>query len=104
MEKYKKDNNFPLAVFGETIPVHIRKFDEEEDASGYYYPTEKVIEVDSSLDREDFFRVLLHETMHSAFDIVSLTAAISPELEEVVVDTLSKVVVKNFNLTRKKLK
>ena len=88
-------------VFGERIPVKIVYI---EDAGGHYYPDEKRIEIDSETDPLQFDRVLLHEVFHSAFDIVSLTAAISPELEEVVVDTLSKVVVKNFNLTRKKLK
>jgi len=91
----------PIMVFGEKIPVTILPI---EDAGGYYYPGEKRIEIDSNLPDHDFYRVLLHEIMHSALDRVSLSGTISSELEEVIVDTLSKVVVENFSLKQKTIK
>lgn len=88
----------PLTIFGQVVPVFIVPL---EKAGGYYYPTEKKIEIDSSLPDQDFPRALLHEIFHATFDRVSFSQAIPSELEEVLVDTLSKVVVENFTLKQK---
>ena len=99
---YKKLNKVrPILVFGEKIPVTILPL---EDAGGYFYPNERRIEIDSELSDKDFYRILLHEIMHSALDRVSVSGNIPSELEEVIVDTLSKVISENFYIKQKPIK
>jgi hypothetical protein len=44
---------------------------------------------------------LLHELFHACFHECSLTQGIPHELEEVIVDLLSRVVVENFTIRRR---
>lgn len=60
------------------------------------------ITYDPTLKGDKLAETILHEMFHAVFEEVSLAQAISPELEEICVDTMAKAVARNFTLTSKK--
>jgi len=61
----------------------------------------KTIAVDASLEGDEYWETLIHEAIHAVFSEVSLHQAIDCGVEEIVCDTISKMVVKNFTLKHK---
>ncbi len=93
-----------LKVFGKKYKLkHLQRL----ARSGLYglCDTEKEeIQIDSKLEDEIYWETILHELFHAVCHETSLQQAFSPDLEEVLVDLLSKSVVHNFDLKHKKKK
>ena len=68
---------------------------------GHCDPDKKTISIDSSLDNKEYCETVLHELFHAVFFECSINQAVSPDLEEVIVDLLSRSVLQNFNLKSK---
>lgn len=69
---------------------------------GEYCKESHTITYDPKLKGDRLTETILHEMFHAVFQEVSLAQAITPEIEEICVDTLAKAIAKNFTLTSKK--
>lgn len=91
-----------LIVFGEVVPVEYPEgLMIEHEAQGEYCSIRKKINIDPGLEGEDLDMCVVHELFHALADRISLNQAISKELEEILADTVAKVIVENFKLTNK---
>lgn len=95
----KKANT--IDIFGTTYTIIIEKDLVRSGIIGNCDKLKKVIMLDDSLKGDDYWSTLLHEIFHAVFHELSFIQAISPDLEEVVIDNLANAVVKNYKLTRK---
>lgn len=84
-----------LQILGQAVEVIVAPFETDDGipAAGQYRPDEKLIEIDPD---EDYWRVLLHEVTHALFDRIHFEPG--ELLEEVLCDTLAKVLTENFAL------
>ena len=91
-------NNKTLMVFGKKIRVKETTLDEA--TMGLYKHSQSEIQIKK--DSEDMMHTLIHELGHAICCRGSLQQAISPELEEILVDQFATVITENFNLEFKK--
>lgn len=68
---------------------------------GRCLPNHRTIQIDPKLQGDERLETLLHELFHAALYETSANQPLSHDLEEVVVDVLARVVVKNFKLSKK---
>lgn len=87
-------------VFGTKYKVIITKLDEL--FSGKIYDKEKIIYINESDKKSEQLHTAIHELMHGLFKETSLNQAISPDLEEVIVNNVATLITKNFNISWKK--
>lgn len=62
---------------------------------------DKTIQIDPKLQGDERLETLLHELFHAALYETSANQPLSHDLEEVVVDVLARVVIRNFRLGKK---
>ena len=92
-----------LRIFGQRVKVKIVDgLIESRSAVGYYDPTNSIIAIDSSLDKQEFQTTLLHEVMHVIFCRLSIVQSIEPQLQEILCDVIAKALYENFILKNKK--
>ncbi len=93
-------NSKYLKVLGKKIKVVFRDMT-EENVCGHYLYAQKLIEINSALDPITQQVTLLHELVHAVFDRAGIHSAnISHDIEEIICDQVSKVILENFKLTR----
>lgn len=93
-------NSKYLKVLGKKIKVVFRDMT-EENVCGHYLYTQGLIEINNTLDPLTQQVTLLHELVHAVFDRAGIHSAnISHDIEEIIADQVSKVVLENFKLTR----
>lgn len=71
-------------------------------AEGMCLPREKIILIDKKLKGNDLLETIIHEFGHGVFTEGSLRQAVTPELEEIIVDLMARCLVKNFSIKQKK--
>jgi len=96
-------SKFPssIDVFGATIEIIERKYLTfgEDKVDGLFIPDQKVILIEKTLSKEDKIQTLIHELGHAVIWRVSINqSGLSPELEEVIVDTYATMLTEVFNL------
>lgn len=87
-------------VFGQIVRVEFAKLD--LSIGGLCHP-KGLIQINEELDESMVQQVLLHEFVHAVFGRVSLYQAITPEVEELIAESISKALCENFHLKPKKL-
>lgn len=91
----------PKAIFvlGETYKIVIKKGLLQDGIYGDCDKVEKIITLDSSLVKEEYWESLIHEIGHAIMHEASIEQSVSPQLEEVIVDLFAKVLVKNLKIS-----
>lgn len=98
----KLPSKFSLLVFGSRVPVTLTKnLALHAGALGQYQYINKSIQLEAEQHLEEMWKSLLHEAGHSLFDRIGLTQAVSKELEEIIVESYSKLIFENFALRLK---
>lgn len=91
-----------IVILGETIKVVWQKkpiVDQQgRQLAGYYdHVNRKVVVHQIGNEREDM-STLCHELIHSVLFTTGLSQVISPELNEVICESMSRFIEKNFRL------
>lgn len=90
-----------LKVLGKRIKVVFRDMT-EENVCGHYLYAKGLIEINNTLDLETQQITLLHELIHAVFDRSGVHSAnVSHDIEEIIADQISKVILENFKVTRR---
>jgi hypothetical protein len=93
---------FSLVVFGSRVPVSlVKNLALHAGALGQYQYLNKSIQLEAEQNNEEMCKSLLHEAGHSLFDRIGLTQAVSKELEEIIVESYSKLIYENFKIELK---
>ena len=87
-----------LLVFGETIPIELKKGMRDEGTLGEYNKETKIITMDADLPNDELMLTLLHEMGHAIEDRVSISQAIDKDVFEIITDTFAKCLVENFSI------
>lgn len=90
-----------LHVFGKKYRLERRSGLNKKGLDGECDTETHQILVDSKLKGDSYKEAVLHELFHAVIHECSINQAISHDLEEVIVDTLSRSVVKNFSIRHK---
>ena len=96
--KFKLPKRF--VIFGQLVKVEFADLDLH--IGGLCHPN-GLIQINKELDDSQVLQVLLHEFIHAVIGRVSLYQAITPEIEEIIAETISKSLCENFILKSKKL-
>jgi len=86
-------------IFGQKVLVEYADLD---DRIGGLSHSKGLIQINNRMPKNLVKQVLLHEFFHSVIGRTSLDQRISIDLEEILVEMLSKAVIENFNITIKK--
>lgn len=93
-------NSKYLKILGKRIKVVFRDMT-EENVCGHYLYAQNLIEINNQLDAVTQQVTLLHELIHAVFHRAGIhNANVSHDVEEIICDQVSKVVLENFKLTR----
>ena len=84
-----------VIVLGEKYKIKLIKDLKSKGICGECDFDKKIISIDSSLKKDDYWSTLIHEIGHAIFNEASINQAISHDLEEVIVDLFSRVMTKN---------
>ena len=89
-------------VFGKRIPIKYKRL-KAKGMLGCYDCIKQEIAIDAGLKypSDEFWRVYLHEVFHAVFARHSFDQTISPELEEMLVNSFALKVTELFNLELK---
>lgn len=71
----------------------------QEDLNGYFDPTKNQIVIDENLKESEYYKTLIHETIHAAFHRASIIQAIDEGVEEIICDLVATVLTENFRIT-----
>ena len=89
-------------IFGAIIPVeYVTDLIGDEGAEGIYCAKTKSIQIDDSLENDDYMMTLIHEFFHGISDRISLNQALDERLEEIICDAFAKCIVENFEIKTK---
>lgn len=76
-----------------------------DDADGLFIPSTFEIKIDKDLVGDDYVHTRLHEEFHAVWERLGLgNTEIPPEIQEIIVDGMSKYVTENYRLVDKKSK
>ncbi len=89
-----------LMVFGQVVKVRYAKL---KKANGLSHES-GLIEISEDLAPSKVKQILIHEFLHSVIYRLSLDGTLSLELEEILVDNISKCLCENFDIRVKKRK
>jgi len=87
-------------IYGQKVLVEYAELD---DRIGGLSHSKGLIQINKKMPKNLVKQVLLHEFFHSVIGRTSLDQRISLDVEEVLVELLSKALVENFNVTIKKV-
>lgn len=89
-----------LKVFGCDVEVIFEdNLMNEKNLYGYYHPKNKIIKIDSSLKGKNKNHTLCHELFHAVFDRLGFhNTSLSLDMEELIVDNLSQVLIENMDI------
>jgi hypothetical protein len=82
-----------LNVFGQTWKVKVTSVDIQY--AGYCDRSSHTIVISDKQSKEELWHTLIHEILHASVSRVSINQTLSPELEEVIVDTFATVLMEN---------
>ena len=82
-------------VFGQRYKV---KMEVMENLAGLCDREKHIIYVNPIMPEVEQFQTLLHEVGHAVFSRVGLVQSISPELEEIIVESIATAFAENFDL------
>ena len=89
-----------LIVFGQIVKVEYAEMD--ESVGGLCHP-DGLIQISNMLEKKHVDQILIHELVHAIFGRVSLYQVISPSIEEIIAEAISKTICENFVIKAKKL-
>lgn len=87
-----------MHVFGTKYRLSHNKRFLGEDNQGLIDKDKKTIYVDNKLDQEEYMTTLIHELGHAIYHELGLFQVIEKGIEEISVDAIGKVLVKNFDI------
>lgn len=88
-------------VLGKKVKVIFRDMN-EEGVCGHFIYGEDLIEINNKLTSETQEITIMHELIHSVFARSGVhNAKISADIEEIICDQVSKVILENFKLVKK---
>lgn len=88
-------------VLGKKVKVVFRDMTEEA-VCGHFVYGEDLIEINNKLNSETQEITIMHELIHSVFARAGIhNARVSGDIEEIIADQVSKVILENFRLVKK---
>lgn len=88
-------------VLGKKVKVIFRDMT-EENVCGHFIHSEDLIEINNQVIPELQEITIMHELIHSVFARAGIhNAKISADIEEIIADQVSKVILENFKLVKK---
>jgi hypothetical protein len=92
-----------LNILGKKIRVlKQKKLAELNGIVGFYDKNNSLIVLDSELVGYEYWSTMMHEVMHGIIDRSGINQVVDPQLEEVLCEIVSMVLVDNFSLKIKK--
>lgn len=74
-----------------------------EEADGYFSPEDSIIMIDENIKGDYKKQVILHEEFHVVLDQIGFNeTSINENVEEMIVETLSRFVIDNYHLNERK--
>lgn len=99
----KKQLPKEIEVFGVSYLIDERVIKENEDFRGDCCESKKIITIDINMSLHDKKQTLLHECFHAVWSETGLAETKIPlEVEEVIVENISRFMIKRFNISFKK--
>ena len=90
-----------LKVFGWLVKVNYIDLSETHNV-GYYDFAKKQIYIHNKLSAKEKLATLIHELFHASLDRMAFNQTkIDHDLQEILVENLTQVLVENFKLTKK---
>lgn len=89
-----------FVIYGQKVKV---EYAELENTVGGLSYSSGLIQINKHLPKEHVPQVLLHEFFHSVISRTSLDQRLSLDVEEMIVELLSKAVVENFDVRIRKV-
>jgi len=88
-----------LNVFGKVFKVHVCQ--QDSVVARVNYNLQK-IEIDPSQKGQKFDECLIHEVIHAVFDRIGVgSTKLAPDFEEIICDSVAKVISENFKLVKR---
>lgn len=87
-------------IFGQEVPVEFAELGEKVDGLSH---EKGLIQINEELKARKIKGVLIHEFLHSVIYRTSLDSVISGEVEEILVEAISRAICENFDIKAKKL-
>lgn len=87
-------------IFGQLVRVEYADLDESVGGLSHSHG---LIQISKALEKSSVKQVLLHEFIHSVIGRISLYQTITPEIEEIICETISKAMCENFIIKNKKI-
>lgn len=91
-----------IEIYGKTYIIQLEEdLEKIHESHGYHHEHESIIAIDKNLDTDTAMQTLLHECFHAIFKRISINQGVDSQAEEIIVDSLSKWVVENFQVKPK---
>lgn len=88
-------------VLGKKVKVVFRDMT-IEGVCGHFVYVDNLIEINNKLDKDTQEITIMHELIHSVFARSGIhNARVSADIEEIIADQVSKVILENFRLVKK---
>lgn len=85
-----------IKIHGKNFKIKRKKM---EDDDGVFDKKTSEIIIEESLSGKEFQQTLLHEEFHAVCFMIGANQGINKDVEEILVESLSKFVVENYKLT-----
>lgn len=85
-------------VFGQPIKYKFTKLKEDD---GLYHTLTKTIEISDKLKGREETLTILHEELHAIFDVLGFSSVVKDDVEELLVDNISRWICENYHLKPK---
>jgi uncharacterized protein YciU (UPF0263 family) len=88
-------------IFGEKIKYNYAPLRATMNAAGLYDKKTGAILIDPDQSDDEIQVSIFHEEFHSVLDITRIGEAVTPEVEEIIVDCFAKFLVKHYKVKAK---
>lgn len=97
--------SFTLNIFGRKTSVKVTKnLALNHGALGFYSKSSNQIQIADDQTKDEAIQTLIHEAGHALFQRCGVSQAITPEMEEVIVEQFSIMIFENFTIALKNRK
>lgn len=104
MDREATDMKLPasIEIFGEMyVVVRQKHWDVYAEADGSHHPELHEIIIDDKLEGDELVHTFLHELFHGILDSTCINEGLHEDLEEAIVESISKYLVQNFDIKLK---
>jgi hypothetical protein len=95
---YYSEVNVKLKVFGLDVKLVFRPIMDTMNLHGYFDPVKLEIVIDSKQSKKDQMSTLIHEICHTLAYRLGWKQSISQQMEEMLCEQISTVLMENFDL------